>query len=859
MLGQIQKTVGAVLTAVVFAGSAARAADGGQVVPDLVQQFDALTERPDPLGFYPTNSPDATSCKHYQSMVRVNGDDGVPYFVLSKSGIIPDVPGPDDQACGEFLGGTDDPGSLLVVRMGSRARTGERLRSNRLKPDLDQTDTAPDTSDHEVWTVQFDGISGWPNYGHPGGMAKVDDVIALTLESPYEAGLPPGLVLFIDVSDPTAPNILNHFEPEEVGAHCGTIGVMKQTDGTYLMVVTGGDNSNLYFYHGTPIAPGLAAPLGSSNLGWALIDEWEAAVGLRQGGPGEPPFVPNTSPDEEYLEDQWPTDPAHQTLQFLQDAETGTLYLAGARGQILFGEDLLDLYRVDFDGPEIRLKHIRTSHKNSHPSADGNPLNPFANVANFAAASGYYVSPAGELIFYGSSHDDDGPSEGIIDIRSVEFGEWRNIEMVRPDSPTLRPRTVINPAAVAEGGTTPVFGLGQPPVTRAWIQFYSDDDFDGRYIVVDYDDRGKDSFGDFSDLDGSPFDAHFGFNDEASSWRFFAPLSCTIRANDDDFGDDDFPGSHTKTLPGRGWVEFEADLSDTRNDDDDDDMDDELTSVQFFSDCDDYYDATMLLEWDIDGDGDFDVEGSPVEFDAAELDGPSQVEVKARSRHPIDFQLGVPASSLVDVLNVPPVVVAFEVKDSLGNLVAQVPFVVLGLPVTAAGTFTDRGKPDHQTASLNWGDGVIDPETSFASFQDAFGGAVGSLGHSHRYLGAGTFPINLAVPDDDGGVGSATASVRVVTAEQALTEIVAMLDALIAPTSGKIPRKFLMKARDHIDGERLGAASNGAIDLLQLADRTAAYNLVLQAIVDLRSAQAAGSDVALLISLLQQVAASLQV
>jgi len=33
---------------------------------------------------------------------------------------------------------------------------------------------------------------------------------------------------------------------------------------------------------------------------------------------------------------------------------------------------------------------------------------------------------------------------------------------------------------------------------------------------------------------------------------------------------------------------------------------------------------------------------------------------------------------------------------------------------------------------------------------------------------------------------------------------------------------------------------------------------VLQAIVDLKSAQAAGADVALLISLLQQVAASLQ-
>jgi len=859
MLGTVQRMVATVLTVVVPAGLGAVAADGGQVVPRLVEQFDALTERPDPLGFFPTNSPDATSCKHYQAMVRVNGTDGVPYFVVSKSGIIPDVPGPDDQACGEFLGGTDDPGSLLVVRMGSRARTGERLRSNRLVPDVDLADSAPSTSDQEIWTVQFDGVSGWPNYGHAGGMAKVDDVIALALESPYEAGLPDALVLFIDVSDPTAPHILNHFEPVEVGAHCGTIGVVRQADGTYLMVVTGGDNATLYFYRGAPIAPGLSAPLGSSNLGWTPIEQWEAAAGSRLGGPGEPPLVPLTSPDEVYLEDQWPTDPAHQTLHFLQDAETGTLYLAGARGEILFGDDLIDLYRVDFDGPEIRLKHIKTSHKNSHPSAEGNLLNPFSNTANFAAASGYYVSPAGELIFYASSHDDDGAGGGIVGRGSVEFGEWRNVEMVRPDSPTLAPRTLINPAAVAEGGTTTVFGLGLPPATRAWIQFYSDDDFDGRYVVVDYDDRGKDSFGDFSELDGSPFDAHFGFNDEASSWRFFAPFGCTIRANDDDFGDDDFPGSHTRTLPGRGFFEFAADLSDTRNDADDGDMDDELTSVQFFSDCDDYYDVTMLVGWDTDGDGVFEAEGTTVEFDATELDGPAKVEIKARSRHPIDFQLGAVASTLVDVVNVAPAVVTFEVKDSLGNLVTQVPFVLVGLPVTAAATFTDRGKPDHQTARLAWGDGVIDSETAFASFHDAFGGVVGSLADSHRYLGAATFAIALSVLDDDGGAGSAAISVRVVTSEQALQEILVMLDALIAPTSGKIPRKYLLKARDHIDGEKLGAASNGAIDMLRLGDKQAAYKLVLLAIEDLRSAQAAGSDVALLITLLQQVAASLQV
>jgi len=75
--------------------------------------------------------------------------------------------------------------------------------------------------------------------------------------------------------------------------------------------------------------------------------------------------------------------------------------------------------------------------------------------------------------------------------------------------------------------------------------------------VVDFLDWGKDDFDDFKNLDGSLLDLHRGFNDEASSWRWFAPVGCSIRANDDDFGDDDFPGEHTRTLNGTGGPEPE--------------------------------------------------------------------------------------------------------------------------------------------------------------------------------------------------------------------------------------------------------------------------------------------------------------
>ena len=55
--------------------------------------------------------------------------------------------------------------------------------------------------------------------------------------------------------------------------------------------------------------------------------------------------------------------------------------------------------------------------------------------------------------------------------------------------------------------------------------------------------------------------------------RWFAPLGCTIRLNDHDYYDDDFPGQ-TLTLAGTGQVETIAVL-------DDYDFDEEITSAQF--------------------------------------------------------------------------------------------------------------------------------------------------------------------------------------------------------------------------------------------------------------------------------------
>jgi hypothetical protein len=302
-------------------------------------------------------------------------------------------------------------------------------------------------------------------------------------------------------------------------------------------------------------------------------------------------------------------------------------------------------------------------------------------VANFAAASSFYVSPSGELIFYASEHQNSGPAG------TVTMGEWRHTDMVRPNSPTLLPSVkFFGPFSVPEGGQTTLGGQGHAPITQPWIQLWSDDNFGGRYVVIDYPDWHKDDFDDFRQLEGSPLDLHRGFNDEASSWRWFAPVTATVRANQNHIGDSPFPGDRTRTLHGTGAPEQDADLKDVNPDPPaSGNMNDEVTSVQFLEDCDAYYSAIPDLFWDVDKDGTFAQQGNLVQFSAAELDGPSEVEFMVKAVHPHDSLAGY-TTARVYVYNLPPVITDWGVFNSLNQqLGAEVPFFLEKLPVTVPG------------------------------------------------------------------------------------------------------------------------------------------------------------------------------
>ena len=101
--------------------------------------------------------------------------------------------------------------------------------------------------------------------------------------------------------------------------------------------------------------------------------------------------------------------------------------------------------------------------------------------------------------------------------------------MVRPGSPTMRPGVSANGMAeVYEGSSISLTATGMAPTTRAWLQLFEDDNLGSSlpgigdkddWLVVDFDDWDLDDFDDFRKED---------YSDDAGSWRWFAPVGCTL-------------------------------------------------------------------------------------------------------------------------------------------------------------------------------------------------------------------------------------------------------------------------------------------------------------------------------------------
>ena len=123
---------------------------------------------------------------------------------------------------------------------------------------------------------------------------------------------------------------------------------------------------------------------------------------------------------------------------------------------------------------------------------------------------------------------------------------------------------------------------------------------------------------------------------------------------------------------------------------------------------------------------------------------------------------------------------------------------------------------------------------------------------------ARSYPLALTVHDDDGGEDPESGVVRVVTPEQAVEEVIGLLDQAIAGAPSAGVRESLEKAHQALAGSN-EHSQNGALQKIRDGNTQAAIAFLAQAISWVERAQLDGADVALPIALLQQVVLALSV
>src|SRR5262245_7856641 len=249
----------------------AAAADptGGQrFVPGVIGAFNGLSTRADALGFHRRDTAEATLCRHYQGLARKDGPDGTPYLFLTKSGNIPSA-----GCVGEPVGGT---GHLIVVRMGSRDKNGERMRPNLYRYAEDEPIPAEDEA---IIDIPLMGTNGWPAYEHPGGMQVLGDVLVIGAENPWVLGneTAKATLIFVDISNPEDPKFLTRFDLPDLGDEGGAdpvaLTAVRAANGAccrFLLMSAGGPgNKEVRFYRSKVNNPdGFTTTLRSKSLDW---------------------------------------------------------------------------------------------------------------------------------------------------------------------------------------------------------------------------------------------------------------------------------------------------------------------------------------------------------------------------------------------------------------------------------------------------------------------------------------------------------------------------------------------------------------------------------------------------------------
>jgi hypothetical protein len=384
-------------------------------VPDVEFAFWNLNRRPEALGARLYNDQDIkfsyTQGNHVASLARYDDPStDTPYFYLSWQN-------------------KNDFTKLLTIRMGSRAgRHGERMGCNRLSRGDDIEDTAPPYADR--WAATYTDY----NYWHSGGIHVIDGLLfwAIASKTPDSTRPTTCEMLVFDISEypyPGTPIRRIAFTHE-----IDPFAITKLSTGDYLLFACGENDTIVKFYtlNSSTFTPTLVRTLDPDD-----IHEWHTNDSISSSFQSLT-FVREAEPGDE-----------------LEDDVTQPLCLVALRNSVGWtgGRDEAYLFRVTNPASSSpNLQHVHGPGGEAYVHVDTHPSG-CEHLANFAAAGTTYVSPTGELILYGSPHDNEGPDLPDPWHHSLSFAEFRLDVLYRPDSPLWRPRAEAGgPYAMNDGG-----------------------------------------------------------------------------------------------------------------------------------------------------------------------------------------------------------------------------------------------------------------------------------------------------------------------------------------------------------------------------------------------------------------------
>jgi hypothetical protein len=426
------------------------ASDCTKCVPDAVSAVNSLRDHGDVLGFHPIGDP-VTMSSHWQGIQRIPAAGGR-YVAVSHSGTTK---------------------AFTLVNMESReAWTGQRFRSNRLNYSYNYPSSTPSTLDR---AVRDEWLPWYLPYTHSGGMQAAGNILAVSLENTSDGRN--GQVVFYDMNNPATPVLL---PPKRVGTTtaAGTASLAKLSDGTFLLILGQTDANNLEFHRSN------SWDLTQPTTTFEPVDLWNE---------GE---LRSTIGDWEFGN--------YQNLNLITQCD-GSLFLAGTHRNSVTGEDWIDLYRLTNEYGQMVITKVAKKHLYcGYPSPGGTSGQ--TTHCNLDAAGGVYVDPSGQLIVYGTEHDNDGPGG------SVKMMEFRSI--------------FPNPSC----GST---------INEAFVELYDDSDFSDRGLMIDYRDFSLERYSNLNYVEG--------FGDKTSAVRWCLPFGWRFRI----YEHDSYGGSY-KELKGSG-------------------------------------------------------------------------------------------------------------------------------------------------------------------------------------------------------------------------------------------------------------------------------------------------------------------